>query len=88
MTLALTMGSALSPADQQSLECDSWIDATTATAWGLYRVSSLEGATLIGRTNREDYAGIVFPVYWPGEEEPKEYFLRRDHPPLEGHNAR
>ena len=73
----------LSVSDIEALERDSWIDPATADAFGLARVTSMEGATLVGRTNREDYAGIVFPVFWPGEDRPKENFLRRDHPPLE-----
>jgi hypothetical protein len=79
-TLAL-----LSATDLTTLERDSWIDRATAEAFGLYRVLSAEGADLVGRTDRDDYAGIVFPVYGPGECGPKEYFLRRDHPPLEMH---
>lgn len=78
----------LSAVDREALEHDSWIDSTTADAFGLYRVSDREGAELVGRTDREDYAGIVFPVYAPGEERAKEYFLRRDHPPLELHNGK
>ena len=77
----------LSTADHETLARESWIDSATAEAWGLYRVSSAEGAGLVGRTDREDYAGMVFPIYWPDEEEPKEYFLRRDHPPLEQHHG-
>ena len=72
-----------SAVDLEVLERESWIDLATAVAFGLRRVSSAEGAELVGRTDREDYAGIVFPTYWPGEEHPKEYFLRRDHPSLE-----
>ena len=73
----------LSMTDLNALERESWIDAATAEAFGLYRVNSTEGAALVGRTDREDYEGIVFPIYWPGEARPKEYFLRREHPPLE-----
>ena len=73
----------LNPADLVALERESWIDPATADAFGLYRVSSAEGAELVGRTDREDYAGIVFPTYWPGEMQSREYFLRRDHPSME-----
>jgi hypothetical protein len=69
--------------DLLALERESWIDPATADAFGLYRESSTGGAQLVGRTNREDYAGIVFPTYWPGDPAPKEYFLHRDHPPME-----
>jgi putative DNA primase/helicase len=73
----------LTTADLAALERDSWIDPATAEAFGLYRVSSPEGAQLVGRSDREDYSGVVFPTYWPCDERPKEYFLRRDHPPME-----
>jgi hypothetical protein len=49
----------------------------------IFRVTSADGAALIGRTGRADYAGIVFPYYWPGEPSPREYRLRRDQPELE-----
>ena len=55
----------------------------TAEAFGLSRVTNPEGAALVGRTDASDYSGIVFPIYWPGDVTPKEYFLRRDHPDLE-----
>ena len=78
----------LNPADLVALERDSWIDPATANAFGLYRVTSLEGATLVGRTDHEDYDGLVFPIYGPGDARPKEYVLRRDHPPMEQHNGK
>jgi len=78
----------LNSADLAALEHDSWIDAATVDAFGLYRVSIDEGAQLVGRTDRKDYAGIVFPIYAPGDVQPREYFLRRDHPPLEMSNGK
>ena len=77
----------LTNADLAALERESWIDRSTAEQFGLRRVTSPEGAVIVGRTDREDYAGIVFPTYGPGEDAPKEYFLRRDHPPLEDHHG-
>jgi hypothetical protein len=73
----------LTPVDLAALERESWIDRETAEQFGLRRVNSPEGAALVGRDNREDYAGIVFPIYWPGKPEPRECHLRRDHPPIE-----
>lgn len=73
----------LTPQDLNTLEHDSWIDQATAERFGLRRVNSIEGADLVGRTAREDYAGIVFPIYWPGDSKPREHHLRRDHPPME-----
>lgn len=49
----------------------------------IFRVNSADGATLVGRTGHSDYAGIVFPYYWPGETGPREYRLRRDRPKIE-----
>lgn len=69
--------------DLLKLEQDSWIDQLTAERFDLRRVDTVEGAALVGRDNHEDYAGIVFPIYWPGELNAREYFLRRDHPPIE-----
>ncbi len=78
----------LSARDFAALERDSWIDSVTADAFRLYRVTSAEGAALVGRTDREDYSGVVFPIYGPGDVQPKEYVLRRDHPPMEQHNGK
>ena len=74
----------LTPQDFISLERGSWIDRETAERFGVRRVDSCEGAALVGRENREDYAGIVFPTYWPGIPNCRELYLRRDHPPIEG----
>ena len=79
--------SPLSMADRDAFERESWIDSATAEAFGIYRVDTVEGAALVGRTDRDDYAGIVIPIYGPGDNHPKEYILRRDHPPLEDHNG-
>lgn len=77
------MPTTLTPADFHKLEQESWIDRPTAKAFNLHRVDTYEGAELVGQRANEDYAGIVFPVYWPRESNPREWFLRRDHPPLE-----
>ena len=73
----------LTSQDFLTVERDSWIDQATAECFGLRRVDSFEGAELVGRKDREDYAGIVFPIYWPGTVKFREQFLRRDHPPIE-----
>lgn len=49
----------------------------------LRRVCSNEGGPLVGRNGAADYAGIVFPYFWPGEVSPREYRLRRDRPEYE-----
>jgi hypothetical protein len=51
---------------------------------GVSRVDSVEGARIVGRRpGSGDYSGIVFPYFWPGEDYPFEYRLRRDHPDIE-----
>ena len=64
-------GIQLTDTDLKALERESWIVPPTAKQFGIRRVSSLDGAALVGRTDREDYAGIVIPIYGPGEESPK-----------------
>ncbi len=59
------------------------ITAELAAAAGLRRVTSQEGAAIVGRNGSGDYAGILFPYVWPGESGPREFRLRLDHPPIE-----
>lgn len=66
----LTTNSPLTEHDLRILEDESWIDAATVDAFGLSRVSSEEGAALVGRPNTEDYTGVIFPCFWPGESSP------------------
>lgn len=78
------MPTPLTPSDRQKLNADSWIDAATAQAFGLYRVDTFEGADLVGGDpNKEDYTGVVFSGYRPGESQPRTQFLRRDNPTME-----
>lgn len=59
----------------------SFISPELARQARLFRVDSIEGARIIGREGRSgDYAGIVFPYYLPGKDQPREYRLRRDCP--------
>jgi hypothetical protein len=47
----------------------------------LFRVDSAEGSRIISRVGkRGDYAGIIFPYFMPGNNQPREYRLRRDSP--------
>lgn len=68
--------------DLASLE-KSFITPELARQAGLFRVTSLDGATLIGRNGNSDYAGIGIPNVWPGKPSPRDYSLRRDRPDLE-----
>jgi P4 family phage/plasmid primase-like protien len=80
-----SIGEPLSALDLERLHRESWIDRATAEAAGLRRVDSALGAEIVGRRNREDYAGIVFPYCLPGCTDIREYRLRRDCPPLDEH---
>jgi hypothetical protein len=72
-------GTKLTDSDLEGLTL-SWIDHKYAEKALLRRVTSLEGAELIGQHDGKDYAGIIFPNVWPGESRPREYLLRRDSP--------
>ena len=62
---------------------ESWIDEDLARQARISRVNSQQGGQLVGRNGTADYAGIVFPYIWPGEERIREHRLRRDRPPVE-----
>jgi hypothetical protein len=72
-------GTPLSESDYLALAA-SWIDRASADTALLRRVSSIEGAELIGQKDGHDYAGVVFPYIRPGESHPHEFRLRRDSP--------
>lgn len=78
----MEIGTSLSSADYSSL-LQSGISQELAEAAGLRRVNTAEGMTVMGRTGRGDYAGILFPYRWPGDTAVRDYRLRRDHPDLE-----
>src|ERR1041384_4459534 len=78
---SMTTHTTLKAHDLAALE-RSYITPDLARQAGLFRVTSEEGAKLVGR-NGGDYAGIIFPYCWPGEPPPREYRLRRDKPDLE-----
>jgi hypothetical protein len=46
----------------------------------LRRVKDYEGGEVIGQKGRRNCAGVLFPSYWPGEQYPFNYRLRRDNP--------
>jgi len=62
---------------------DSWITEELAEQALLRRVTSSEGAEIVGRRDNGSYSGIIFPYVWPGESRCREYWLRRDHPEIE-----
>lgn len=61
----------------------SWITRELAETAGMERVTSPEGARLAGRNGSGDYSGLVIPYTWPGDNAPREFCLRLDHPELE-----
>jgi hypothetical protein len=61
----------------------SFICPELAQSAGIFRVDSPDGAEMVGRNGKADYAGIVFPYFLPGNSFPREYRLRRDNPDLE-----
>ncbi len=73
---------ALTQQDYLMLE-RSWISRELANAAGIRRVTSQDGSQVVGRNGTGDYAGLIFPYKWPGEDTPRDYRLRRDHPELE-----
>jgi hypothetical protein len=76
-------GQPLTEADFSKLERESWISRELAEAARLRRADSIEGAEIVGRNNNEDYSGIIFPYFRPGQSRPCSHRLRRDNPPLE-----
>jgi predicted P-loop ATPase len=80
----------LSEADRAALAA-RWISPEIQDSAGLYRVTSSEGAAIIGQEGREgrewkagpDYSGIAIPYRWPGENHVRLVRIRRDHPDLE-----
>lgn len=61
----------------------SYISQDLAEEAGLFRVDSETGKEIVGAKDNKDYRGIVFPYFWPGNDSPREYRLRRDYPDLE-----
>ena len=53
-------GTPLTESDFEMLN-RSWIDRAHAEKAMLRRVTSVEGAELVGQTDGHDYAGIAFP---------------------------
>ncbi len=72
-------GRPLEPVDFEALERRG-IPREMAERAYLRRVESHEGAELVGRKNRGDMAGILYPYFAPGEHRMCAYRLRRDTP--------
>jgi hypothetical protein len=76
------IGADLAKPDLTKLE-QSWISPELAQQAMLRRVTSVQGGQIVGRNGAGDYAGVIFPYVWPGEQHARDYRLRRDHPELE-----
>jgi predicted P-loop ATPase len=61
----------------------SWITSEIADAAGIFRAPSLEACELVGRKNKANYDGLVFPYRWPGSDGVLLHRLRLDNPPLD-----
>lgn len=61
----------------------SYITRKIADAAGIYRVPSVEGRDIVGRSGSGDYAGIVFPYRPPGAQHSVLDRLRLDNPPID-----
>jgi putative DNA primase/helicase len=80
--LASLPGTGLTSGDYQKLE-RSGISRCMAEQALLRRVDSFTGTEIVGRNGTADYAGIIIPYIWPGEQRIREYRLRRDHHEVE-----
>jgi hypothetical protein len=75
-------GEPLTQSDYDNLERSSWINLEWADRNWLRRVSSNEGAEIVGQRDNGRYGGIIFPNVRPGTNNPREYRLRRDSPEM------
>ena len=75
-------GGKLNEADYAAL-ARSWIPRELADQALVRRVTSTEGAQIVGRRDNGSYDGLAFPYVWPGEDRIREYWLRRDRPEIE-----
>ena len=82
MTASPTWGGRLTETDYTRL-LRSWITSEVADRALLRRVTTSDGASIIGRRDNGSYAGIIFPYVWPGENHCREYWLRRDQPEIQ-----
>jgi hypothetical protein len=75
-------GGSLTEFDFRILEA-CWITRELAEQALLRRVTSVEGASIVGRNEHSNYVGILFPYLLPGQDQVREYRLRRDQPDFE-----
>jgi len=75
-------GGPLSIADYARLD-QRWICRDYANGAMLRRVTSIEGAEIVGRQGKPgDYSGIIIPYFNPLDGWLRDYRLRRDHPEI------
>ena len=79
--LSETSSQPLTEGDYRELE-RSGITREMAHGALLFRISNADAKRMLGRNDSEDYAGIVFPYFAPGEKYPCSHRVRRDSPPV------
>src|SRR6266851_3975666 len=72
-------GGPLTEADYFTLGA-SWITREIADSAMLRRVDAQTGREIVGQKGSRDCAGVLIPYYWPGDPQPFNYRVRRDHP--------
>ena len=80
-SVRFSWGGPLSEDDYAGLD-RSWITRDLADQALLRRVTSVEGAELVGRKDNGSFGGIIFPYVAPGADYIREYRLRRDSPDI------
>lgn len=65
-------------ASDLKLLSDRWITPELAQAAHIRRVDHATGKQMIGQRQSGEYAGLLIPYIWPGENRDREYRLRRD----------
>ena len=80
-------GSNLLPSDYENLQ-QSYITREIADSALLRRLTNEEGKEIVGRRDHEDYAGILVPFLWPGQQHASNHRIRRDNPPVQNKNGK
>ena len=78
------VGDPPTPDDKRRLG-KSWLTPELVEQALIRRVDDGEARKIVGVSGRasENFAGLLFPYIWPGEDRVRDYRLRRDAPPLE-----
>ena len=66
----------------------SWLTPKSVELARIRRVDDTLARRLLGMNGRGNYEGLLFPYFWPGQEEICGYRLRRDRPGVENRNGK